>query len=179
MIELSIHFTSDEKDETSPIEVSLNRRDTGTRTDFVPFTPPLGDPELADLRWYLELFSGWPTGPDYERAEGVEAQMEDWGRALLKSVIHGEEAPRTWQQFVDAEAPAGSKLLTIDAIDLPEEADRPRAIERIGKMAAGQEVDERNEFRLRTKGGALVWALVNSTVIRENGEPARGNQPAS
>jgi tetratricopeptide (TPR) repeat protein len=115
MIELSIHFTSDEKDETSPIEVSLNRRDTGTRTDFVPFTPPLGDPELADLRWYLELFSGWPTGPDYERAERIEAQMEDWGRALRDSIITDPKAARLWQQFLDT--PADGKLLTIDATD--------------------------------------------------------------
>ena len=33
MIELSIHFTSDEKDEASPINVRLFRPDTGNWTD--------------------------------------------------------------------------------------------------------------------------------------------------
>ena len=121
MIELSIHFTSEEKDETSPISVRLFRADTGTWTTPVGFEPPLDDPELADLRWYLEVFSGWPTGPDYERAERVEARLEDWGRALLKSVTPDRESAQVWRQFVDAAPPAGDagdgKLLTIDAID--------------------------------------------------------------
>ena len=55
-------------------------------TDPVPFEPPLDDAVLDDLRWYLETFSTWPTGPDYERAERIKSQMEDWGRALLESV---------------------------------------------------------------------------------------------
>jgi len=50
VIELSIHFTSDEKDETSPISVRLFRADTGNWTSDVPFTPPLDDAELAELR---------------------------------------------------------------------------------------------------------------------------------
>jgi tetratricopeptide (TPR) repeat protein len=115
LLELSIHFTSDEKDETSAIQVALFRRDEGNWTTPVSFEPPLDDTALADLGWYLEVFSTWPTGPDYEKAERIEARFEDWGRALLKSVIHGDEAPRTWQQFVDAEGEG--KLLTIDAID--------------------------------------------------------------
>jgi hypothetical protein len=115
MLELSVRFTSDEKDETSPIGVSLSRPDTGTATNPVPFAPPLDDANLADLRWYLEVFSGWPTGPDYKRAERIEAGLEDWGRALLKSVIGGDDAPRLWQQFVDAEG--DGKLVTIDATD--------------------------------------------------------------
>jgi hypothetical protein len=78
-----------------------------------PLTPPLDDPELSDLRWYLETFSTWPTGPDYERAERIEAGLEDWGRALLAGLIAEPEAARLWQQFVDADAEG--KLLTIDA----------------------------------------------------------------
>ena len=68
MIELSVHFTSDEKDETSDISVKLFRPDTGNWTSDVPFEQPLDDAALADLWWYLEVFAGWPTGPDYERA---------------------------------------------------------------------------------------------------------------
>ncbi|MEE8389617.1 MAG: CHAT domain-containing protein, partial [Anaerolineae bacterium] len=118
MIELSIHFTSDEKDETSPINVRLFRPDTGTWTSDVLFTPPLADPELADLRWYLELFAQWPTGPDYERARRIEADLEDWGRALLESVTPDRESAQVWRDFVRDEDETGDgKLLTIDAID--------------------------------------------------------------
>jgi hypothetical protein len=80
-----------------------------------PFTPPLAEPQLTDLRWYLEVFPAWPTGPDYQRSTEIEAQLENWGRILLKSVISAGDAARLWQQFVDAEAE--TKLLTIDATD--------------------------------------------------------------
>src|SRR5688572_2961760 len=108
--QLSLHFTSDEKDASSPISVALLRRDIGVMTHPAPFAPPLDNAALDDLRWYLEVFSTWPTGPDYERAEAIEAKLEDWGRALLNSVIGGD-AGRLWQQFVDA--PIEGKLLTI------------------------------------------------------------------
>jgi hypothetical protein len=86
--ELSIRFTvADEKAEDSPISVSLFRLDKGALTDPAPFTPPLDDAILKEIRWYLEVFSGWPTWPDYVRAEGIEAALEDWGRALRDSII--------------------------------------------------------------------------------------------
>ena len=54
MIALSVRFTSGEKDEHSPILVSLFRPDSGAATSPARFQPPLGDAQLADLRWYLE-----------------------------------------------------------------------------------------------------------------------------
>lgn len=113
MIELTAYFTA--KTEDSPLDVRLFRPDTGTWTDPAPFAPPLDDDTLADLRWYLETFAQWPTGPDYERAERIQARLEDWGRALRDSIITDPEAGRLWQQFVDAEDEG--KLLTIDAVD--------------------------------------------------------------
>ncbi len=108
-------FTSGEKDPDSPIHVALFRPDAGTMTPPAPFAPPLDDAQLDDLRWYLEVLATWPTGPDYERAEAIEARLEDWGRALLAGVTADRDAARLWQQFVDAEAEG--KLLTIDATD--------------------------------------------------------------
>ena len=113
--ELSLRFTSEETTEDSPINLLLFRSDTGTMTPPSPFTPPLAEPQLTDLRWYLEVFPAWPTGPDYQRSTEIEAQLENWGRILLKSVISAGDAARLWQQFVDAEAE--TKLLTIDATD--------------------------------------------------------------
>ncbi len=114
-IELSLRFASDEKIEDGPITVSLFRPDTGVSTPPMPFAPPLNDAALADLRWYLEVYSEWPTGPDFERAEEIENKMEDWGRELRDSVTDNREAARLWQQFVDA--PGAGKLVTIDATD--------------------------------------------------------------
>ena len=92
MLELSVRFTAD--DEESPLTVSLFRPDSGVSTAPALFSPPLDDPELANLRWYLETFSTWPIGPDYERAERIEAGLEDWGRALLTGITAEREAAR-------------------------------------------------------------------------------------
>ncbi|MCB0166363.1 MAG: CHAT domain-containing protein, partial [Anaerolineae bacterium] len=114
MLELSVRFTA--ADDAAPLSVSLFRPDTGVAADPAPFTPPLDDPELADLRWYLEIFSTWPTGPDYQRAERIQSRLDEWGRALRTSIMAGgEDAVSLWQQFVDA--PTRGKLLTIDATD--------------------------------------------------------------
>ena len=91
MLELSVRFTSDEKVEDSPISLSLFRPDGGVSTNPAPFDPPLDDAVLADLRWYLEVFSSWPTGPDYVRAESIEAKLEDQGRSLLESMTADRE----------------------------------------------------------------------------------------
>ena len=115
-VELSVRFTvADEKAEDSPVSVSLFRQDIGVSTNPASFTPPLDDAILKEIRWYLEVFSGWPTGPDYERAERIEAALEDWGRALRDSVIAEPKAARLWQQFVDD--PAEGKQVTLDATD--------------------------------------------------------------
>ncbi len=71
MTELSLRFTSNETDEHSPIAVSLLRLDTGANTAPVPFTPPLDDPELAEICWYLEIYGAWATEPDKERAQRI------------------------------------------------------------------------------------------------------------
>lgn len=115
MLELSLRFESNEKQEDSPITVSLFRPDTGTYTSFAEFQPPLDDAVLVDLRWYLETFSIWPTGPDYVRAESIESKLENWGRSLLESATREREAVQLWHQFLDTEG--DSKLVTIDATD--------------------------------------------------------------
>jgi hypothetical protein len=111
--ELSVRFTAANED--APLNVSLFRPDTGVSTPPAPFTPPLDDAVLADIRWYLEMFSTWPSGPDYDRANEIESQMRKWGNQLLESITSDREAVALWQQFVDA--PGRSKLLTMDATD--------------------------------------------------------------
>src|SRR5262245_769433 len=96
-LELSLRFKSNEQVADSPISVELLLKEKGTYTDPMPFAPPLDDAQLDDLCWYLEVFSSWPTGPDYERAEAIEARLEDWGRALLESVTADRDSARLWQ----------------------------------------------------------------------------------
>jgi tetratricopeptide (TPR) repeat protein len=115
LLEMSVRFTSDEAVDSSLIAASLFIPQSGVMSESRPFQPPLDDKVLDDLRWYLETFSIWPTRPDYDRADRIEAQMEGWGRALLDSVVTDSDAARMWQQFADAENQP--KLLTIDATD--------------------------------------------------------------
>lgn len=115
MPELSVRFTSDETQPDSPIQVSIFRLDAGVLTNPAPFTPPLDDAVLKEIRWYLEDYSGWPTEVDRLRAERIEQNLEAWGNALRTAVFQGEDGARLWQQFVDDTSP--DKLLTIDATD--------------------------------------------------------------
>ncbi|MCL4251296.1 MAG: tetratricopeptide repeat protein [Anaerolineae bacterium] len=115
MPELSVRFTSDEKQPDSPIQVSIFRPDAGVSTNPVPFTPPLDDAVLKEIRWYLEDYSGWPTEVDRLRADRIEQKLEEWGNDLRTAAIQGEDGARLWQQFVDDPDP--DKLLTIDATD--------------------------------------------------------------
>jgi len=162
MTELSIHFTSDEKDETSPINVALFRADTGNWTAPVPFEPPLDDPELAELRWYLELYPTWPMKEDSERAARIQAGLEDWGRKLRDSVITNPDSARMWQQFLDADVTAGSKLLTIDAIE-------PRVLRLPWELLA----DEGGHLFARGIGVRRRLKKVASTPIRPFALPVR------
>ncbi len=114
MPELSIRFTVDETVPGHPLRVALFRPDTQADAAPVAYTPPLDDRSLKNLRWYLEEYATWPTGPDYARARTLEANFEDWGRKLLDSILGAGEAVRLWQQFLDE---TGPKLLTIDATD--------------------------------------------------------------
>lgn len=112
MIELSIRFTAASDD--SPLRAAFFRPDTGASTEPAPFTPPLDDTELKEIRWYLETFSVWPTGPDYARAARIESQLEEWGRALRDAVRTDLNAADVWREFLKAD---GDKQITIDATD--------------------------------------------------------------
>ena len=65
------------------------------------FSSPLDDDDLKELRWYLEQYPRWPAGPDVQRAQRIERQMEYWGRALFDAVFSDATAARVWQLFRD------------------------------------------------------------------------------
>lgn len=87
------------------------------------FNLPLDADAMRDIRWYLEDYIKWPTGPDVQRAERVERRLEDWGRALRNAVFESREAISIWQQF-RSDDEHENKLVTIassepDALRLP------------------------------------------------------------
>jgi tetratricopeptide (TPR) repeat protein len=83
-------------------------------------TAPLGVIEAEELRWYLEEYFVWPVGVFRERAERIEAQLPEWGRALYEAALAAAgEALGAWQQaadgaerrfsvFVDSKLPKGA-----------------------------------------------------------------------
>jgi tetratricopeptide (TPR) repeat protein len=50
------------------------------------FTAPLGPIEAEDLTWYLERYVNWPSGVFQERARGIEANLQKWGRSLFDTL---------------------------------------------------------------------------------------------
>ncbi|NOZ27623.1 MAG: tetratricopeptide repeat protein [Chloroflexi bacterium] len=114
-MELIARFQSDTKDPESPITCSLHCQELYLDSEPAPFITPLTDKELAELRWYLELYWRWPTGPDYARAQKLESRLEDMGRRLWQSLFGHADAMRVAQQFLDAAD--DPKLLTIDAVE--------------------------------------------------------------
>ena len=83
-------------------------------------TAPIGVIEAEELRWYLEEYFVWPVGVFRERAERIEAQLPEWGRALYDAALAAAgEALDAWRQaadgaerrfsiFVDGKLPKGA-----------------------------------------------------------------------
>lgn len=114
-MELTARFQSDADQPDSTITFSLHCAELAVDSQRLYFDAPLTDAELAELRWYLEDYPKWPTGPDYARAQQLEAEMENLGRALWESLFHQPEAVRIAQQFLSAGG--GPKILTIDSAE--------------------------------------------------------------
>lgn len=128
-MELIARFHSDITDPDSPISVALECRDLGLTAEPAPFAGPLADAELAELRWYLESYWRWPTGPDYTRAQKLESELLGMGRRLWRSLFT-IDAVRVAQQFLDAGD--GPKLLTVDSAD-------PRVLHLPWELAADED----------------------------------------
>jgi len=68
------------------------------------FKNPLDDNAIGQIRWYLEEYPKWPTDIDRERAHGIEAKLETWGRSLFDAIFSDRAAGRFFQQFIDFQA---------------------------------------------------------------------------
>ncbi|HFD38510.1 MAG TPA: CHAT domain-containing protein, partial [Anaerolineae bacterium] len=116
LLELIVRFTRPKgaSPKTRPT-VTIHAPGLGVDTPAFRFTPPLGDKELAEIRWYLETYWRWPVGPDYDRAKALEANLEAWGRRLFASLFAQGDARDVYRQF--EMEPAAARLLTIDAVE--------------------------------------------------------------
>src|SRR3972149_2885554 len=112
--ELALHFSrsGDTPDASLRVSASIVGGDPATET--VPFTLPLNANILTDLRWYLELYPQWPVGPDYDRALGIEANLQTWGKQLFEAAFSTPKLMRVYEQF---RLKDGGKSITIDATD--------------------------------------------------------------
>jgi PAS domain S-box-containing protein len=66
------------------------------------------------------------------------------------------------------------ELLSMDPMFLFTEESRQLALERLGKILAGEEVPDTVEYKVKRKDGSELWALVNTRFFYEEGEPVSG-----
>ncbi len=101
----------------APVPVSVHYEEA--ETESFHFANPLADKALTDLRWYLEQYWFWPSGPDYDRAQEIEADLPKWGRALFDAIFQqSADAMRLFERF-DGERATNSRasILTIDTTE--------------------------------------------------------------
>ena len=99
-IELSLTFTRLPADAPfdAPVPVAAGFGDEGV--EAFDFVNPLADADLRDIRWYLERYWQWPVGPDYDRAQEIEAKLPQWGKALFNAVFKkSADAMRLFGRF--------------------------------------------------------------------------------
>ena len=113
--ELSLRF--ERVDKTLPFDapVPVTVHFAGADTETFNFLNPLTDKALAELRWYLERYWFWPTGPDYDRAQTLEKGLREIGSALFEAVFKQASATRLFERF-DAARGAGG-VFTVETTE--------------------------------------------------------------
>ena len=87
-MELKIAFTEQPKN-SGAFVFGVNFNNENHVTDL-PFTNPLAETDLKDLRWYLEDYLDWPFNPIIrERGDKIEAKLDEWGAALFRALFAG------------------------------------------------------------------------------------------
>ncbi|MBK9050773.1 MAG: CHAT domain-containing protein [Chloroflexi bacterium] len=114
--ELTLRFQRlpKEADFDAPVPVSVKFGEN--ETEAFPFTNPLSDKDLGQIRWYLEKYYDWPTDIDDERARGIAGQLPQWGQALFNAVFQqSANAMRLFDRF--NESRQADAVLTIDTTE--------------------------------------------------------------
>ncbi len=115
--ELTIEFGPIAPDAADDVAVPFTVRNEATGESWAggQFRSPLDDKALADLSWYLEEYAQWPFGPFRDRAHGIEARLEGFGRSLFNALFDGREPARIYEHFLDTPAAVRTLTLVSDA----------------------------------------------------------------
>lgn len=111
--ELTVDFGSIAPDapEDAPVPFTVRNERTGESWSEGQFRCPLDEQAVGDMRWYLEEYWQWPFGPFRDRAHGIEAQLEGWGRALFNALFYARESAHIYELFLNQ--PADVRTLTV------------------------------------------------------------------
>ena len=105
MIELNVRFTSCDR-----FAIKFDNRET----DTLEFVAPVNDGDRAEMRWYLESYAAhYMMDVDDRRAERIEAQLPEWGKALFKALFSDDDAKEMFIDFQRGEE--RGKIITIGA----------------------------------------------------------------
>ncbi len=75
--------------------------------------PPLTEEDMTELRWYLETYYQFPGAGDHKRAEGIEARLPGWGKALFDAVFGTVEGVNAYRNLLDREKEGFRCLVTL------------------------------------------------------------------
>lgn len=81
----------------------------GVEADFKPL---LSEDDYDNLRWYLEEYMELPDGGAVTRAEGIERQMQQWGRQLHDALFAAPENRALLQQLLKSPEPRELTIAT-------------------------------------------------------------------
>ena len=111
--ELTVDFgpIAPDAPEDTPVPFTVRNEGTSESWPGGQFRCPLDTQALADVRWYLEEYWRWPFGAFRDRAHGIEAQLEGYGRAFFDALFYAREPARIYEHFLNQ--PADVRTLTI------------------------------------------------------------------
>ncbi|MCP4688200.1 MAG: CHAT domain-containing protein, partial [Desulfobacterales bacterium] len=89
----------------------------GQETDSFDVTLPLTEADMAEMRWYPETYYQFPGAGDHTRAEGIQARLNVWGKALFDAVFGTVEGAHMHRDLLDREARGDRCLVTLGAED--------------------------------------------------------------
>jgi hypothetical protein len=89
----------------------------GQQSKPFPLALPLAAEDLAELRWYLEVYHQFPGAGDHVRAEGDRQKLLDWGARLFGAVFGSAEGTNVYHNLIGAAEEHQTSLLTLGATD--------------------------------------------------------------
>jgi hypothetical protein len=81
----------------------------GVESELTPF---LTDDDYENLRWYLEEYMDLPDGGAVTRAEGIEAQLHQWGRRLHDALFSPPQNRSLLQELLASPEPRELTIAT-------------------------------------------------------------------